>query len=242
MQHAARLAVGAAVSAVAAIALADPPPAAAPPPATHTVSGKVIAVDNGKPAVRDEIYVYLERVYPRRDRAKAERPKPQTIRQENEQFSPHVLVVPVGTKVAFPNFDHEEHNVFSPTDPPGSFDLGRYNTDHTGKSRTFETAAEVEIYCDIHKQMWARVKVVDTDASLIAKVAADGKYAISGVTPGTYKLHAWTYDSEEVVQRIAIDAGDVTANELHVQIAKMRSETHLRKDGTRYGSKQYPDR
>src|SRR3954465_13296432 len=77
------------------------------------VTGMVTIRENGKPAKRDDVYVYLEQVTPRRKRPRASTLPAREIRQEKEQFLPHVVVVPVGTTVAFPNYDHEEHNVFS---------------------------------------------------------------------------------------------------------------------------------
>src|SRR5512143_2053829 len=123
-----------ALAAVTLLALA--PDARPDVPAGGTVTGQVTVREGGKPAKRDDVYVYLEQVSPRRHRPPASSLRPREIKQEKEQFVPHVLVVPVGTTVTFPNYDHEEHNVFSPTDA-SEFDLGRYNTDHNGKSREF---------------------------------------------------------------------------------------------------------
>ena len=45
------------------------------------------------------------------------------IKQQDKQFSPAVAVVPVGTRLSFPNLDTVFHNVFSKT-PNDAFDLG----------------------------------------------------------------------------------------------------------------------
>jgi hypothetical protein len=206
-------------------------------PNAVTVTGRVHCFENGHPANRSDVWVYLQDTS-RHLRGPSPSLPAREIRQEKEQFVPHVIVVPVGTVVAFPNLDPIEHNVFSPTDPPGEFDLGHYSSDKKGKAHKFDDAAEVEIYCDIHKHMWARVKVVDSNVRWIAQVDADGKFTIPDVPPGTYKLHAWTYDSEEVIERMVV-GGDATvdAPEMHLQLGKTRS--HLRKDGTPYDSGQY---
>ena len=47
------------------------------------------------------------------------------IRQENENFVPRVVAVPVGSEVDFPNDDPIYHNVFS-LSRARTFDLGRY--------------------------------------------------------------------------------------------------------------------
>jgi plastocyanin len=197
-----------------------------------TIVGAVVVVENGKPVPRDDVWVYLEDLRLPRVHAAAGSGRYE-IRQENCQFTPHVLVVAVGTTVAFPNYDHQEHNVFSPTDP--EFDLDRYNTDHKGKSHEFDDAAEMEIYCDIHKQMWARVKVVDS--SFIQPVKA-GRFEIRDVPAGAYKLHAWTYDSDESVDKVIVtDGGTVTVHDQHLQLHARAA--HLRKDQTSYPSSQY---
>ena len=206
---------------------------------TGSVSGRVVVVENGHAVKRDEVWVYLQDAHARRGHRPATKPDPREIRQQNEQFTPHVIVVPAGTVVAFPNLDKIEHNVFSPSDPPGQFDLGRYTTDPKGKTWEFDDPAEVEIYCDIHKEMWARVKVVATDARWIVPVSADGNFTIAGVPPGKYKVHAWTYDSDEVIDDVTVDAGPVQVAEMHLQLGKLRSQSHLRKDGTPYNSGQY---
>ncbi len=48
------------------------------------------------------------------------------MEQRHETFVPHVLAVPVGTTVDFPNHDPMLHNVFSAS-PAKKFDLGMYD-------------------------------------------------------------------------------------------------------------------
>jgi len=53
-----------------------------------------------------------------------------TLLQKNKMFTPHLLVVPVGSSVAFPNADPFFHNVFSLFDGR-RFDLGLYEAGST---------------------------------------------------------------------------------------------------------------
>ena len=206
-------------------------------PQKGSISGKVIAVKDGKPVAQPDVYVYLQPVGKKK---KGDAPG-KGVRKEIHQkaangtkvFDPSVVVIPVGAEVAFPNDDREEHNVFSPTDPP--FDLGRYNTDKKGKAHTFEDADEFDIYCDIHPMMLAKVKVVDS--AYIVKVA-DGQFTFPNVAAGTYKVIAWTPDSAEVKSsKVVVTSSAVTlADALHLQITA-RSGCHDRKDGTPYDAK-----
>ena len=208
-----------------------------PAPVGGSITGSVIAVKDGKPVTIDDVYVYLQPVG-RRSKDIPGTNVRKTIHQKavngSKAFEPHVVVIPVGGEVAFPNDDKEDHNVFSPTDPP--FDLGRYNTDKKGKVHKFEDADEFDIFCDIHPQMWAKVKVVDSP--YIAQVV-DGKFAFAAIPPGTYKVVAWATSSAEVKSdKIVVSAGGTTAlaTALHLQVV-VRSGCHDRKDGTPYDAK-----
>jgi hypothetical protein len=69
------------------------------------------------------------------------------IAQQDTAFSPSVVVIPVGAKVAFPNKDPFFHNVFSYSSTE-RFDLGRYPQ---GESKTvvFGTPGMVNVYCEV---------------------------------------------------------------------------------------------
>src|SRR5580700_10634513 len=55
---------------------------------------------------------------------------PYQLLQQGRRFRPHILVVPVGAVVEFPNHDPFFHNVFSLFDGK-RFDLGLYETGST---------------------------------------------------------------------------------------------------------------
>lgn len=206
-----------------------------PAPSGATLGGTVVTVKDGKPFARDDVYVYLEEM--RRPGRLQKAPGvgvKREIRQIGEDFVPHVVVVPVGAEVAFPNYDSQPHNVFSPTDPP--FDLGRYSTDKHGKVHRFEDADEFDIFCDIHRSMWAKIKVVDS--AFIAQVSA-GKFTFSNVPPGTYKVVAWTPNSAEVKSDkiVVTDGANVQLpSALHLQVT-LKNGCHDRQDGTPYDAK-----
>src|SRR5438045_3845797 len=61
------------------------------------------------------------------------------LTQKNKSFLPHILAVPVGSTVSFPNDDSIFHNVFS-LSRPNPFDLGLYR-DGESKDRIFTSAA-----------------------------------------------------------------------------------------------------
>lgn len=206
----------------------------APPSTPHgaTVAGTVLVVDNHGNAIANphDVWVYLQEAHPQDLHRPGKPPGGDAnyqISQKNTEFSRASLVLPLGATVAFPNRDNQEHNVFSPSDP--TFDLGRYNTDPKGKPHKFEDVGEFDIYCDIHKNMVSKVKVVDTRAAWIVEVQG-GSYAFSDVPPGTYNVVAWLPNSTEVRSEVVVTGTDtVKPAELHLHPGRAPA-THLHKD------------
>ena len=78
--------------------------------------------------------------------------------QRDLTFLPHVLPIPVGATVLFPNNDKLAHNVFS-LSRTKKFNLGSYPP---GESRTvlFDRPGIVELRCDVHAEMLAYILVM----------------------------------------------------------------------------------
>jgi plastocyanin len=145
-----------------------------------STKGKVV-VDNG------EVAIWLR---PEADppRGEAAMPLPRVkILQHGKRFEPHLLVVPVGTVVEFPNLDPFFHNVFSMFDGK-RFDLGLYEAG-TSRSVPFSTPGVCYIFCNIHPDMSAVVVVVDTPYFAITNRA--GEFVVPNVPAGRYTLSVW---------------------------------------------------
>jgi plastocyanin len=122
------------------------------------------------------------------------------LQQINQSFEPHVLGVPVGTTVEFPNMDLVYHNVFSYSKPK-RFDLGYYGK---GKSKrvTFDKPGVVQVFCDIHSNMNAYVLVVDTP--FVTQPGDDGAFSFEGLPNGTYQLKVWHPDLGERSMQVTV--------------------------------------
>ena len=134
--------------------------------------------------------------------------------QRNETFVPHLLAVPAGTVVDFPNNDSTYHNVFS-LSKARRFDLGRYAR---GKSKfvQFNTPGIVRVFCDIHSHMSAFVLVFGHP--YFATTDADGRYRIESVPPGTYNVVAWYEGQTRDTRAIVIPPqGGVVEQDFQVQ-------------------------
>jgi len=115
-----------------------------------------------------------------------------TLLQKNKQFSPHVLVVPVGSVVQFPNADPFFHNVFSLFDGR-RFDLGLYEAGST-RGVTFGKEGVSYIFCNIHPEMSAVVIALSTP--FYAVEDAHASFHISHVPVGDYLLQVWVQGAD----------------------------------------------
>jgi plastocyanin len=108
--------------------------------------------------------------------------------QHHKTFVPHLLVVPVGSVVEFPNHDPFFHNVFSLFEGK-RFDLGLYEAGST-RDVHFDKPGVSYIFCNIHAEMSAVVIAVATPYYGISD--KNGEIAIANVPPGNYKLQMWS--------------------------------------------------
>lgn len=140
-------------------------------------------------------------------------PAPAVLDQRNETFVPHVLAVMVGSVVDFPNSDKTYHNVFS-LSKTKRFDLGRYAAGRS-KSVRFDRAGVVRVFCDIHSHMNAFVLVFNHP--FFDVTAADGRFRLDNVPPGTYTVVAWYEGEAQASRAVTVAAGAVVDVELVVQ-------------------------
>jgi plastocyanin len=111
--------------------------------------------------------------------------------QKNKSFEPHVLVVPVGAVVEFPNRDPFFHNVFSLFEGK-RFDLGLYEAGST-RDVVFDKPGISYIFCNIHSEMSAVVIAVSSPYYAISD--RSGRVTIPHVPPGRYTLRIWYEDT-----------------------------------------------
>src|SRR5205085_6063822 len=107
----------------------------------------------------------------------------------NLTFIPALLPIQVGSTVEFPNLDDTYHNIFSYS-PAKRFDLGRYRPDERPiPSVVFDKAGLVTLRCDIHEHMRGLILVLDTP--YFTTTDLDGRFRLSGLPTGKFKLKAW---------------------------------------------------
>ena len=109
------------------------------------------------------------------------------MEQVDRQFVPFVLVVRVGTEVAFPNSDTVAHQVYS-FSPAKRFQLALYR----GRAHpplSFDKPGLVVLGCNIHDNMLAYIYV--TPAPFFGKTDASGRLTLGQMPAGEYQVELW---------------------------------------------------
>jgi plastocyanin len=157
--------------------------------------------------------------------------------QKNKSFQPHVLVVPVGSTVDFPNRDPFFHNVFSLFDGK-RFDLGLYEAGATNSVR-FDRLGVSFLFCNIHPEMSAVVIAVDTPYYGVSDRA--GNITIPNLPDGKYELHLWyerslPEDLKTLTRTVTVSAETKDLGTISVPENPSFSLTHKNKYGQDYPS------
>jgi plastocyanin len=157
------------------------------------------------------------------------------LAQKDKQFTPHILVVPTGSYVEFPNLDPFFHNVFSLFNGK-RFDLGLYEA-HTQRSVLFDREGVSYIFCNIHPEMGGVVIALSTSYYGIS--SRDGSIILHDVPPGHYRLHVWAenvpIDRLDALSRIVETSGQSTdLGELPLQTTGSLMKHHQNKFGESY--------
>src|SRR5258708_37653903 len=152
--------------------------------AAATVGGKVAFVaKRGQHPIATDTLVWLESV----GKSAPRHPASFQMVTRGKALVPHVLAVPVGSMVEFPNDDPISHNLFS-LSSGNTFDLGLYRKG-AGKSYKFDKPGLVNVYCNVHPNMSACIHVMTSPYYTLAD--AGGAYTLADVPPGKYRLVAW---------------------------------------------------
>lgn len=210
---------------------------AAPAVYPAALNGRVTFVTKrGQNPVAEETLVWLEPAAG----VKAARRAPTTTQMttRGKTLLPHVLAVPVGSTVNFPNEDPISHNLFSLTSS-NQFDLGLYRAG-PGKSHTFNAPGIVNVYCNVHPQMSAVIHVLSTPYFAFADPR--GSFTFADVPPGRYDLVAWNEQAGTTKTQVEIGASAPPAAVLTLDSRVYRVSGHANKFGKSYEpprSKEY---
>jgi plastocyanin len=163
------------------------------------------------------------------------------IVQRDKQFHPHVLAIPVGATVTFPNRDPFFHNVFS-LYKGERFDLGLYEA---GSSRSvrFDRPGVSFVFCNIHPEMNAYILALETPYFAISDAA--GEVRIAGVPAGRYRMEIW-YERAEGLElahlrrEITVAGPELALGKIEIRESERFLPGHTDKHGRPYDIDRTP--
>ena len=202
--------------------------AMAAPLAAATVGGKVnFVMKKGQNPVVAETLVWLE---PVAGKPAAKPPAKFQMTTRGKTLIPHVLAVPLGSTVEFPNDDPISHNLFS-LSSASTFDLGLYRKG-AGKSQKFTTPGLINVYCNVHPTMSAVIHVMPTPYYAFADAA--GNYSIRDVPAGKYKVVAWNEQGGQTSTFVDVGAAGAANVALTLDSSNYKAAAHMNKVGKPY--------
>ena len=137
--------------------------------------------------------------------------------QQNLTFIPHILPVPVGATVHFPNNDKVDHNIFS-LSRTNKFNLGSYKPSES-KTVLFDKPGIVEVRCDVHAEMAAYIMVLKNPYFAVTDdqgrfeipdskhLEQNGIKEIKNLPPGKYVLKTW-HEKLKTQKQIVVVSGN----------------------------------
>lgn len=197
-----------------------------------TINGKVMfQTKRGQQPVVNETLVWLDPLGKSTGKTWKKPAATFTMTTRSKEFLPHVIAVPAGSTVSFPNEDPIAHNLFSLT-PGNTFDLGLYRRG-AGKNHRFEVPGAVNVYCNVHPNMSAIVHVMSTPYYGFAD--PNGNYSFD-VPPGKYRITAWNEQGGAQTSDIEVKADGTVAGAtlLTIDGRNFRVSQHKNKFGQAY--------
>lgn len=161
-------------------------------------------------------------------------PKQYRLVQQDKRFEPHLLIVPVGAAVEFPNKDPFFHNVFSVYEGT-PFDLGLYESG-SSKEVHFNRPGPSYVFCNIHPEMSAVVLALKTPYYAISNEKGD--YSLE-VPAGEYDLGVWyerarRADLKNLARRVTVSASAPEIAKIALSQSPSMAEGHKNKYGQSY--------
>jgi plastocyanin len=147
-------------------------------------------------------------------------------------FEPHVMAVPAGASVSFPNkIDKVMHNLHSYTMPSDSNRPFNKGVPFGGTfSTTLKKPGLVKMTCDVHK--WMLAWIVVKDSPYYAITDENGNFKIEDIPPGTYKVQAWQEAlGRRIKKDITVNAMENTQVDFELKKKKKRKKKKKKQTG-----------
>jgi len=164
------------------------------------------------------------------------RPRESVVDQVDQEFTPKVTAILVGTAVRFPNHDNIRHQVYS-FSPAKRFELPLY-AGVPAEPVVFDKPGVVVLGCNIHDWMIAYIYV--SESPYFARTGKDGKALLAELPERAYTVRVWhpQLDVPEETTRKTVDvsrAGPIAV----AWTLKLKREAKVRRAPTSEGRGRY---
>jgi plastocyanin len=137
----------------------------------------------------------------------AEVPAPAVIDQKNCRYTPHVLGIVAGQKIAYRNSDATMHNVHTYAGAETDFNIAQPKgaADNAMPVSTPPGDAPYRVRCDVHP--WMSAYVLVTDHPYFTVTSSDGSFKLANVPLGSYTLEAWHPHMGKKTAQVKVEPG-----------------------------------
>jgi plastocyanin len=142
---------------------------------------------------------------------------PFRIDQKGCAFEPYAQVVSKGVPVTILNSDPVLHNVHATTVKGDALFNKAIPVKGQSFRESFTAPGVVRVKCDVHA--WMNAWLFVADSPFAGVTGKEGGFALRGVAPGTYRLHAWHELLGEKVQSVVVPAGGVVRADVSLSLA-----------------------
>lgn len=150
-------------------------------------------------------------------------PEPAVMAQENRAFVPHLLVIPRGSRVEFPNRDNTQHHVYS-FSRPHPFNIALY-AGHPEAPIVFDKPGVIELGCNIHDRMQAFIFV--TPSAQTVTTGAQGQATITPPGDSDFQITVWHERllDNTVAQTVSVENSASGLQQISLEVSPPQADT-----------------
>jgi len=123
------------------------------------------------------------------------------LNQKQCQYEPHVIAMPVNSKLKIHTSDPINHNIHTYSFENDPINI-MFLPGQDAYSQEMEEAEIIKVECDLHN--WMRAWIVVTPNAYSTVSDSDGSFEIPDVPPGKYELTAWHETLGSITKSITV--------------------------------------
>ena len=131
------------------------------------------------------------------------------LNQKQCQYEPHVIAIPVNSKLKIHTSDPINHNIHTYSFENDPINI-MFLPGQDAYSQEMEEAEIIKVECDLHN--WMRAWIVVTPNAYSTVSDSDGSFEIPDVPPGKYELTAWHETLGSITKNITVGNDGLNIN------------------------------